>query len=200
MRENVLHLIIRANKDKRLKHSEVRILVCLISYNTYKKIFPSRETIKKDTSIKSLTDISKQLNRLKNFGYIEIIRRKQQSNIYKLILKNSEVEMNQLDEPVKEITISKFKEFSLTEAYFNTIMKINTGASEIYQKCFMILYCIGLLEKRKDNITNFQAYLLTTYKNLRYSQFHKEVFESILLSCNSTKPDSDIITKPEINY
>lgn len=200
MKEKVLNFLIRANKDIRLKHSEVRILVCLISYNTFKKIFPSRETISRDTGIKSLTDISKQINRLKEFGYIEILRRKQQSNLYKLIFIKLEIEMNHLDDPVKEITISKFKEFSLNEAFFNTIMKINTGASEIYQKCFMILYCIGLLEKRKDEINNFQAYLLTTYKNLSYSEYHKNVFESNHLICNSIKPEFEIITKPEINY
>lgn len=80
-------------KDSNISHSEFRVFMVLVSYNSNKKIFPSLDTIAKDSGIKSKTDISKKLNNLKERGYIEIKRRKHQSNIYRI---------NDLKEPVKQ--------------------------------------------------------------------------------------------------
>ncbi len=65
----------------------------LVSYNSRKKIYPSLETISKDCGIKSISFVSKLLNQLKEREYIEIHRRKHQSNIYKIV---------DVKEPVKQ--------------------------------------------------------------------------------------------------
>jgi hypothetical protein len=67
----------------------------LISYNTFRKIFPSLETISKDTGIKSIPDISKKLQNLSKYGYIKIIRRKHQSNIYEIMSLSKETVLSE---------------------------------------------------------------------------------------------------------
>ena len=90
---NIFQNINKVCKDVNISHSEFRVFMVLVSYNSNKKIFPSLDTIAKDSGIKSKTDISKKLNNLKERGYIEIKRRKHQSNIYRI---------NDLKEPVKQ--------------------------------------------------------------------------------------------------
>ncbi|HMQ70124.1 MAG TPA: helix-turn-helix domain-containing protein [Ignavibacteria bacterium] len=204
--KNIFHLINKAVKDTRLKHCEVRILLCLISYNSFNKIFPSRETISKDTGIKSNAHISRHLNRLKDLGYIQIIRRKQNSNIYKLNLMEAtnhvtiNESLKEINQSVKAVTIDKLTEYSINPSFLDLILKINTGAGEVYKKCFQLLYCIAQLEKRKNEINNLQAYLLTTYRNLSYSQFHKDLFELKKTIKKIIRPDKEILLSPAVNY
>lgn len=108
---NIFQNINKVCKDVNISHSEFRVFMVLVSYNSNKKIFPSLDTIAKDSGIKSKTDISRKLNKLKERGYIEIKRRKHQSNIYRI---------NDLKEPVKQShpkteKPAKLKEFKPAE-------------------------------------------------------------------------------------
>lgn len=82
--KSILLILNSVTRDTRLKHYEVRIFNALVSYNGYGKIFPSLETISKDTGIKSKSDISKALTNLEKLGYINKTRRKYNSNIYEI--------------------------------------------------------------------------------------------------------------------
>jgi hypothetical protein len=92
---NIFEIINKISRDTRIKHSEFRIFMILISYNTFRKIFPSLETISKDTGIKSIPDISKKLQNLSKYGYIKIIRRKHQSNIYEIMSLSKETVLSE---------------------------------------------------------------------------------------------------------
>jgi hypothetical protein len=171
----------------------------LISYNTFRKIFPSLETISKDSGIKSITDISKKLHTLEKYGYISIIRRKHLSNIYKI---NSIEMKNPVDpEPQKA-------EKEILKAYIERIAYVIAGYRNInidsnekkkqqifafinnyvygfkdktvkhYQVAFMFL-CYVLRNENK-----FCAKLPYNYFNtffidkLKYSDFRNEIFSS----------------------
>lgn len=83
--EDIFHIINTVVKDKRLKHSEVRVFMVLVSYNGKRNIFPSQNRISNDSGIKSISDISKMLKKLAIYGYIKITKRKHQSNIYEIL-------------------------------------------------------------------------------------------------------------------
>lgn len=80
----IFEIINRIVKDRNIKHAEYRVFMDLVSYNSFRKIFPSLQTISEDTGIKSIPDISNMLQKLERFGYIKIIRRKHLSNIYEI--------------------------------------------------------------------------------------------------------------------
>ena len=90
---NIFKNINKVCKDKKVSHAGFRVFMVLVSYNSCKKIYPALETISKDAGIKSISFVSRQLNLLKERGYIEIYRRKHQSNIYRI---------NDLKEPIKQ--------------------------------------------------------------------------------------------------
>lgn len=91
---NIFKNINKVCKDKKVSHAGFRVFMVLVSYNSCKKIYPSLETISKDCGIKSISFVSRLLNLLKERGYIEIHRRKHQSNIYKIVDVKEEVKQS----------------------------------------------------------------------------------------------------------
>lgn len=192
MRKNIFHLINKATKDHNLKNSEVRILLCLISYNSFKKIFPSLETISLDTGIKSKPDISKGLQRLKELDYIEIKRRKHQTNIYILNTDNIEIK--------KKVTVKNIESTIMKNIFYSVIYiysKINnckenecdidflkrvidknkkSGINYI-QKCMILCYVINDL-RTKINDPKYKGILYNTYRSFDYQKNIKDTIES----------------------
>lgn len=127
----IFEIINTVTKDKRLNHSEVRVFMDLISYNSFKKIFPSLETISKDTGIRSIPDVSKKLHNLEKYGYIQIIRRKHLSNIYKInfqemkkIEQKKPRKSKSIEKKLSETVIIQDNENNITEAFIYQIALI----------------------------------------------------------------------------
>lgn len=123
--KSILFTLNEVTRDKRLKHYEVRIFNVLVSYNGYGKIFPSLETISKDTGIKSKSDISKALKHLHELEYIKKRRRKYNSNIYEIrgvakVTKKTRPDANkpETSEPIKQ---EPHIEHLLKDEYFLSI-------------------------------------------------------------------------------
>ena len=114
---SIFNVINKICKDKRVKHSEFRVFMVLVSYNTFRNIFPSLETISKDSSIKSKPDISKMLHKLESLGYIRIIPRKNQSNKYVILNADKEPIRNAKKDEKPEPKVTKIPE-NLNNAEF----------------------------------------------------------------------------------
>lgn len=189
MSTNIFHIINKATKDQNLKHSDLRIFLCLISYNSFNKIFPSLDTISADTGIKSRPDISKGLKRLKDNNYIEIKRRKHQTNIYKLkdvatdlkIRKKREKEQVTI-ETIKKNSIlysvvylySKIQNRSIESsdfAFINRLLQLKQKDNVSYTgKCLMLCYILNSL-KEKTGELKYKGILYNSYRDLNYSDF-----------------------------
>lgn len=104
---SIFNVINKICKDKRVKHSEFRVFMVLVSYNTFRNIFPSLETISKDSGIKSKPDISKMLHKLKKLEYIDIKPRKNQSNKYLILNADKEPIRNEKKEEKAEPKVTK---------------------------------------------------------------------------------------------
>lgn len=206
MRKNIFHLLNKATKDLNLKHSDVRILNCLISYNSFNKIFPSQETISNDIGIKSRPDISKGLRNLERNGYIEIKRRKHQSNLYKLNtedkikpkLEKPKIEKESKDENIKymdkamiEIVAGevakakgKNKHDSSDFSFVNSMLKIKEGdkykedSYNVIRKCLILLYFINIHFEKFENGNNFYPYIKKIYSLADYSDIKSKIFNS----------------------
>ena len=109
---NIFKNINKVCKDKKVSHAGFRVFMVLVSYNSCKKIYPALDTIAKDSGIKSISFVSRQLNRLKERGYIEIHRRKHQSNIYKIVDVKEPVKQSH---PIPEQKPAKIKEVKPAE-------------------------------------------------------------------------------------
>lgn len=208
MSKNIFHIINKATKDHNLKHSDLRIFLCLISYNSFNKIFPSLETISIDTGIKSRPDISKGLKRLKELEYIEIKRRKHQTNIYNLnvdkievkkkeISKNIEVKKSVSAETLKNKSIlysvvylySKIQKRSIDSsdyAFIKHLLKEKQKDNISYvQKCLML--CNVLKSKiDKTGEQKYKGILFNSYRDLSYTEF-----------CNNLSNNSKVIFSNE---
>lgn len=225
MSKNIFHIINKATKDHNLKHSDLRIFLCLISYNTFNKIFPSLETISIDTGIKSRPDISKGLKRLKELNYIEIKRRKHQTNIYKLNVEKIEVKKKEISEPLKSTEISymnkamlevvagevaKAKGYSKPESsdfkFVNNLLKEKADDNykedhfNYIRKCLMILYLINKHLNKFSNTEYKYPYFKTVYSAYSYNLIHKDIFDSKTSIVKMNKPDIKIINEPSVNY
>lgn len=205
MSKNIFHIINKATKDHNLKHSDLRIFMCLISYNSYGKIFPSLETISKDTGIKSIPDISKGLRKLRELDYIESKQRKHQSNIYKI--KYIECEMKtKKEKPKVDVDINsdvKYMDNAMIEVVAGQFAKatgrlkpessdfaivnklLNLKLSDHYKKdcmntvrkCLMLLYFINIhIDKLKGD--NPYPYFQTVYSTANYNSIRKKIFET----------------------
>jgi DNA-binding transcriptional ArsR family regulator len=80
----ILTTINIAVKDRELKNLDIRVLLCLVSYNGRGVIKPSLKTISNDIGNrdKSISSVSNSIKRLKERGYITIKRQFQKPNIY----------------------------------------------------------------------------------------------------------------------
>lgn len=214
MSKNIFHIINKATKDHNLKHSDLRIFLCLISYNSFNKIFPSLDTISSDTGIKSRPDISKGLKRLKEYNYIEIKRRKHQTNIYKLNIEQTEIKEKIVKpksiETIKKKSIlysvvylySKIQNRSIESsdfAFISRLLQLKQKDNISYvQKCLMLCSVIKTM-KDKTGEAKYKGVLYNSYRELSYTKFHKEVFETKSFRIDK-KPDIKIINEPTINY
>lgn len=202
----IFKLINTVTKDKRLKHSEVRVFMSLISYNSFKKIFPSLKTIAKDTGIKSIPDISKKLHNLEKCGYIKIIRRKHLSNVYilnplfeDLIPEAENPEHPQekpeikkdIEEAEKVILNAYITQIAFTVAEYRKETKpgdqiykfinriLNTYSDrnvKKYQVAFMLLVYILKAGENKFKSGLPFAYFNSFFPMLYYSDFRREMF------------------------
>lgn len=222
--KNSFELLRIALKDKRLKHQDLKVLLALFLFSGFEKIFPSLNTIGTDAGIKSKSNVSRALNRLEKFSYIEIIRQGPKSNIYKL---NYNPEMQTEEKKIKNYITTKdgkkiieselkkiseekiyallkdesekyLSEIGIAKNFFTQLMKTNKYVSN-YKKLLLLMFCIGEVEKRKKEIKNVKAYLTTTFKNLSYIDYHKSVFET-RSNRIEIKTDKRIIKEPSINY
>lgn len=192
MSKNIFHIINKATKDLNLKHSDVRIFLCLISYNTFKKIFPSLDTISSDTGIKSIPDVSKGLKRLKECGYIDIKRRKHQTNIYKLNIEQIEIKKKvnkpKSIESMKNKSIlysvvylySKIQNRSIESsdfAFINRLLQLKQRDNVSYtQKCLMLCYVLkSKIEKTGE--PKYKGILWNSYCNLSYTDFKNNLYK-----------------------
>jgi len=84
-------------------------------------------------------------------------------------------------------------------AFINVLLKLKQNDQiSIEQKCLMLCYVISKL-KAKIGEQKYKGILYNSYKDLSYTQYHKEVFESISIR-EKFKPDKNIIYDPSINY
>lgn len=187
----------RVCKDSNISHSEFRVFMVLVSYNSNRKIYPSLETISKDSKIKSIPDISKKLNKLKERGYIEIHRRKHQSNIYKIVnvkepVKQSHPEPEQEPAKLKEIEPAEHKPltkeqkeksilYSTVTIYAKMLYnrKYESGDFAIIQKllklkandnyCYTVkcLMLLQVIQSIKDKITD------NNFKGILFNRFRE---------------------------
>lgn len=155
----------------------------LVSLNGYEKISVSLGKIAEVLNFKSKTMISNSLNNLKELNYITIEKQYYHKwNIYKLNLDNKQPagKLAQID-PLKCIN-SDVSEIVLSELgsdknFLNQLMKTNKEKIEDYQKYFMLLYLIKKIQSMNE-VNNYKAYLLKSFSNQSYSEYHKEVFQN----------------------
>lgn len=208
MSKNIFHIINKATKDHNLKHSDLRIFMCLISYNSFNKIFPSLETISRDTGIKSRPDISKGLKRLKELKYIDIKRRKHQTNIYKLNVDKIEVKIKEIPKNIeakKTTRVETLKTNSILYSVVYLYSKIQNRTIESSDFAFVsrllqlkqkdnisyIQKCLMLCNVLKSKIDNtgelkYKGILYNAYRDLSYSEF-----------CNNLSNNSKVIFSNE---
>lgn len=138
----ILTTLNKAVKDDNLKNLDLRVLLCLVSYNGKGEIKPGLKTIAKDIGIRnnSISSVSNSITRLKKSGYITIKRRFQKPNIYSICdftgIKEPKPEekekTKQPERPEKEITKEEVSEYlnkySLSEETKNkAIENITSG-------------------------------------------------------------------------
>lgn len=219
--KNIFEFLREAMKDKRLKFNDYKVLTALTFLNGFEDIFPSLKAIAQDSGIntdKTGSNISKHLKNLESFGYITKQRRKHKTNIYKLnfiIEMKEEIFTSQTGEEMSLTKLNKLSDEKVnallqeeTEKYLMDVginknmlielMKLNKYISNC-KKMFLLMYCIGEVEKRKKNIKAAEGYLRTVFENKSYTQYHKEVF-NLKPSNQQNIPDYNIITNPENNY
>lgn len=194
---NIFKNINQVLKDREISHSEFRVFMVLVSYNSCKKIYPSLETISKDCGIKSISFVSKLLNQLKERGYITIHRRKHQSNIYKIVdvkegVKQSHPKPEQEPAKPKRFKPAKYKPltekqkeesilYSTVSIYAKSLCnrKYESGDFAFIRKllklktndnyCYTVkcLMLLQVIQSIKDKITD------NNYKGILYNRFRE---------------------------
>lgn len=94
-------------RDKELTYLDKCVFASLITFNGRGKIYPALKEIGNRINCNSVNNVSVSLNKLKKYGYIEIVRRFQKSNIY--IINNIKTEMKIEKDTSSEICIEKSK-------------------------------------------------------------------------------------------
>ena len=84
-------------------------------------------------------------------------------------------------------------------AFINRLLQLkrNDHISTV-QKCLMLCYVIKKL-KEKTSEPKYKGVLYNSYRDLNYTEYHKEVFEN-KSNRKEIKPDVSIIHEPSINY
>lgn len=184
MKNNKIFFLLNSvTRDKRLKHFEVRIFFCLISYNGFNKIFPSQKTISEMIGVKSIPDISKALNKLCKLGYIFIERRKHKTNIYRINYNIDNINLNDIKvrHPDKNSYIycctfifNKISESdSHCEEEHNFIINlIRSNKTSMLQNTLVLMYLLNIVNNNLVGIKNLNGYLTTSFKNTSYSKIH----------------------------
>ncbi len=166
------------------------------------------ETISLDTGIKSGSDISKGLKRLKELKYIEIKRRKHQTNIYKLKVDKIEVKKKEISKDIevkKSVTAESIKNKSMLYSVVYLYSKIQKHSIESSDFAFIsrllqlkqkdnisyVQKCLMLCNVIKSKIDNtgelkYKGMLFNAYRDLSYSEF-----------CNNLSNNSKVIFSNE---
>jgi hypothetical protein len=213
----VFNILKEVIEDKRLTYLDKTVFTSLITFNGKNKIFPSLSDIGNRINCNSINNISVSINKLKELNYIDVIRRFQKSNIY--ILKNVTTDLKikkknerkpESIESIKNKSIlysvvflySKIQNHSIESsdfAFINRLLKIKAKDDFTYiQKCLML--CSVFKSKiDKTGEEKYKGILYNSYRDLNYTKFHKEVFET-KSNRIELKPDFKIINEPSINY
>jgi len=223
---NIFEILKDVLSDKRLTAFDKNVFSCLLTYNGKGRIFPSRREIMNRLNSRNLPTISKSVNKLQETGYIEITRRKQKSNIYKI--KTYKVEMKTKNEKpiaetdvIKEVKymnkamveivageVAKAKGNSYADSsdyiFVNSLLKIKAqdrhkdDCFNNVRNCLILLY---LINKYYDKFTignNTFAYFKKIYSLTSYETIRKEIFEINIPTVYY--PDKNILNNPSINY
>lgn len=199
-------------QDPRLTYLERSIYFSLTTFAGLRIIFPTLQEIGKRINCKDIHGLSIGLNKLKKLNLIGIKKRKQQSNIYYLPdLSRTDLEpetaednskekpdqtkrnLKRINESIKRFTVSEFAKLNNREqspedeSFIESVLKIDKGKIEVYQKCLLLIYLIQVM--KNQNVKNVQSYLRKSYQTRTYSDFHKEVFESKTKKCDNDKPE-----------
>jgi hypothetical protein len=200
LKQKILHIANKVNRDLRVKHSEFRVFMTLISFNGKGEIYPSLKTISEKTGIKSISEISKMLTNLEGYGYIRKTRRKRITNFYEILdTETSETTGGKLPQasgkpkPLTQIEKDKSVLFTTATiyagmfkrhyesgdyAFINKLLKYKEKDNyPLFVKCLMLLYVLNSI-KDKINDKQFRGIMINKYRETTRSDLN-QFFEKI---------------------
>lgn len=204
--KKVFNALADVMKDKDLTYLDKCVFCSLLTFNGKGKIFPAIKEIGKRINCNSTNNVSVSLNKLKQNGHIQIIRRFQKSNIYK-IGNQSEMKLTkkEIPEGIKEDPNDKvtymnnaminvvaeqvasvngrvFPE-SADYSFVNSMLKLKESDKyksdniNTVRKCIMLLYLIKIhADKFKDEIP--YPYMKKVYSTAIYKNIRNKIFQS----------------------